>query len=140
MLHGARLPLAGIKVLLVEDSPDTQLLVSRLLKLAGATADTASDGKEGIEKARKNNYDVLLMDLQMPVMDGYEATAALRNEGYSRRIIALTAHTLGDERERCLKSGFDDHIGKPVNREVLIQRVEYWAVHKKAPLAAEQNL
>jgi hypothetical protein len=129
--QGASLSLDGIKVLLVEDSPDNQMLISRLLKLAGATVETASDGKEAVETANKNNYDVLLMDLQMPVMDGYEATAMLRKEGYNGRIIALTAHALNEERERCLKSGFDDHLSKPINRELLIQRVEYWARQKK---------
>ena len=135
---GDRPPLDGIKVLLVEDSPDNQLLISRILKLAGATVDTASDGKEGSEKAKKNYYDVLLMDLQMPVMDGYEATAELREGGYPGKIIALTAHALAEERERCLKSGFDDHLCKPVNRDALIERIEYWARQKKAPLEVEQ--
>lgn len=131
VFHGDRPPLDGIKVLLAEDSPDNQMLISRLLKLAGAAVDTASDGKEAIEKVNKNNYDVLLMDLQMPIMDGYEATAELRKEGYSGKIIALTAHALSEERERCLKSGFDDHLSKPINREFLIKRVEHWARQKK---------
>lgn len=117
------LRLDDIKVLVAEDSPDNQMLISRLLGLAGATVDVASDGKEAVEKARKNHYDVLLMDLQMPIMDGYEATAKLRQEGYRGKIVALTAHTLREERERCLKSGFDEHTGKPVNRDFLIELV-----------------
>lgn len=63
------------------------------------------------------------MVLQMPIMDGYEATVKLRSEGYPGKIVALTAHALSEERERCLRSGFDDHISKPVNRDLLIERV-----------------
>lgn len=136
--HGESPPLDGIKILLVEDSPDNQVLISRLLTLAGASVDTASDGQEAVEKAKKNNYDVLLMDLQMPVMDGYEATVELRKKGYSGKIIALTAHALSEERERCLKSGFNDHIVKPINRELLIQQVEHWARQKNAPQVVDQ--
>jgi CheY-like chemotaxis protein len=121
------LRLDGIKVLLAEDSVDNQTLVTRFLKLAGASVDIASDGKEATQKAKKDHYDVLLMDLQMPVMDGYEATSQLRKDGYRGKIVALTAHALSEERERCLKSGFDDHISKPVNRDLLIERVYYCA-------------
>jgi len=121
------LRLDGIKVLLAEDSVDNQTLVTRFLKLAGASVDVASDGREATQKAKNDHYDVLLMDLQMPVMDGYEATAQLRREGYRGKIVALTAHALSEERERCLKSGFDDHISKPVNRELLIERVYHSA-------------
>jgi len=130
---GDSLPLAGIKVLLAEDSPDNQVLVSRILKLAGASVDVVVNGREAVETATKNHYDVLLMDLQMPVMDGYEATAELRMKGSKIKIIALTAHTLGDERERCLRNGFDDHLGKPVNRDILIERIEKSAKQKGTP-------
>jgi CheY-like chemotaxis protein len=121
------LRLDGIKVLLAEDSIDNQTLVTRFLKLAGASVDIASDGKEATQKAKSDHYDVLLMDLQMPVMDGYEATSQLRREGYQGKIVALTAHALSEERDRCLKSGFDDHISKPVNRDLLIERVYHCA-------------
>ncbi len=122
--HGEQPRLDGIKILLAEDSPDNQLVVSRFLMLAGATVDAASNGKEAVEKAKKDQYDVILMDLQMPIMDGFEATAELRKEGYKGKIVALTAHTLSDDREGCLRSGFDEHIGKPVNRNALIEVVE----------------
>ncbi len=121
------LRLDGIKVLLAEDSIDNQTLVTRFLKLAGASVEIASDGKEATQKAKNDHYDVLLMDLQMPVMDGYEATSQLRREGYRGKIVALTAHALSEERERCLKSGFDDHISKPVNRDLLIELVYHCA-------------
>ncbi|MGZ3725802.1 MAG: ATP-binding protein [Pseudobdellovibrio sp.] len=124
-VHKKNLRLDGINVLLAEDSPDNQALVTRLLKLAGANVEIVSDGKAAVAKAgdMSHHYDVLLMDLQMPVMDGYEATAQLRKQGYNGKIVALTAHTLSDERERCLQSGFDEHIGKPINRDILIERV-----------------
>jgi|GEM_PF-6215453 len=117
-------PLEGVNILLAEDSPDNQMLISRLLRLAGATVNTAVNGKEAVEKANQVPHDVVLMDLQMPIMDGYEATAELRKSGYLGRIIALTAHTLSDDRERCLQSGFDEHVGKPVNRNILIERIK----------------
>ena len=115
--------LDGLRVLLTDDAPDNQLLVSRLLKLAGAEVDIASNGREAVEKALAREYDVLLMDLQMPVMDGYEATRELRNHGYPGTIIALTAHALKEERERCMVSGFDDHLSKPINRSSLVHRL-----------------
>ena len=119
--------LEGIKILLAEDSPDNQLLVTRLLRLAGAHVEVVSNGKEALTVAQAQKFDVILMDLQMPVMDGYEATAELRRLDYQGQIIALTAHTLSDERERCLRSGFNDHIGKPINRLTLLERVHHSA-------------
>lgn len=115
--------LDGIKVLLAEDTHDNQVLVSRLLKIAGATVVVASNGKEAVEKAKHEHFDVLLMDLQMPVMDGFEATAELRREGYDGKIVALTAHALNDEKQKCLASGFDDHLSKPINRNLLLKSV-----------------
>lgn len=121
--QGSRPRLEGIKILLAEDSPDNQFLVSRILKLAGATVEIASNGAEAVEMAQQDHYKVVLMDLQMPVMDGYEATAELRKKGYHGKIIALTAHTLDDDRKRCFEGGFDDHIGKPINRNILIEKM-----------------
>jgi signal transduction histidine kinase len=116
-------PLDGIQVLLAEDSPDNQILVSHLLTIAGARVEMASNGQEASEKAMLNAYDVILMDLQMPIMDGYEATALLRKQGYTGKILALTAHALNEDRDRSLRSGFDDHISKPINRETLINSI-----------------
>jgi CheY-like chemotaxis protein len=113
----------GLLVLVVDDAADNQMLVGRYLKRAGAQVDTAGNGREAIDKARRKAYDVLLMDLQMPIMDGYEATAALREGGYAKPIVALTAHALKEERRRCLSSGFDDHVGKPVNRGALLESI-----------------
>jgi PAS domain S-box-containing protein len=119
--------LHGIKILLAEDSPDNQLLASRFLRLAGASVDVVNNGKEAIELLGQKKYDVVLMDLQMPVMDGYEATAALRKNGFKGKILALTAHASNEEREHCLRSGFDGHIKKPIDRNILIDQVNYFS-------------
>lgn len=126
-LTGQSRRLDGVRVLLAEDSPDNQVLVSRILRLAGATVEIAANGKEALDKAWQDQYDIVLMDLQMPIMDGYEATAELRHSGYSGKIVALTAHALADERDRCLRNGFDDHLSKPVNRNILIERVDNYS-------------
>jgi PAS domain S-box-containing protein len=117
--------LDGVKILLVEDGLDNRVLVGRILSVAGAEVDTASNGKEALDKVNDKNYDILLMDLQMPVMDGYEATSTLRQGGYSKPIIALTAHALKEERQRCLVSGFDDHVRKPIDRSALINCIAH---------------
>lgn len=113
----------GLRILLVDDAVDNQVLIERILRLSGAQVDVVSNGREAVLKAATAGHDVILMDLQMPVMDGYEATTELRRQGYSGKIIALTAHALSDEKERCLKSGFDGHLSKPINRDVLIQEL-----------------
>lgn len=111
--------LAGLRTLLVEDSPDNQALISIYLGRAGARVDIASDGEQGYKMARSADYDVVLMDVQMPIMDGITAVKKLRAEGYARPIIALTAHAMKEERIRCLDAGFTDFLSKPVNREEL---------------------
>jgi CheY-like chemotaxis protein len=109
------------RVLVVDDSIDNRVLVTRYLQLEGAIVESAKNGKEAVEMVHKKPYDVLLMDLQMPVMDGFEATAALRREGYKCPVIALTAHALKEERERCLSNGFDAHLPKPIDRLALVE-------------------
>lgn len=115
--------LNGLRVLLAEDSADNQILVGRFLRMAGALVEMAENGEVAIEKMRHNKFDVVLMDLQMPLMDGYEATTELRRQGYQTPIIALTAHALNQERTRCLASGFDEHISKPIDRHTLVNGI-----------------
>jgi hypothetical protein len=115
--------LAGIHVLVVDDAPDNRLLVTRFLKIAGATSDSASDGTQGLEKAVSGKCDVVLMDIQMPVMDGYEAVSKLRSMHFDKPVIALTAHAMKSERERCLKSGFDAYLTKPIDRAELFAAI-----------------
>jgi PAS domain S-box-containing protein len=115
--------LTGKSVLLVDDSIDNQKLIAKFLKSVGAEVDAATNGVQGVEKALNGKYDVVLMDIQMPLMDGIEATRKLREQGYGRPIIALTAHALSDERTKCLKSGFSDYLSKPVTKGMLIEHV-----------------
>jgi len=115
--------LDGRKVLLVEDAVDNQVLISRYLTFVGAGVDVASNGREAVNMAESAPYDVVLMDIQMPEMDGYAATERLRSAGYDRPIIALTAHALNSEREKCLAAGFDDHLSKPIDRRQLVERI-----------------
>ncbi|MES2963983.1 MAG: response regulator [Bdellovibrionota bacterium] len=115
--------LFGIKVLVVDDACDNRTLMSRFLTGAGAEVACAEHGREGVDKALAGSFDVILMDIQMPILDGYAATQELRNNGYDRPIIALTAHALKEERERSLSAGCDDHLTKPIDRNTLITQV-----------------
>jgi PAS domain S-box-containing protein len=119
--------LHGIRVLVVDDSADNQLMMSRFLEGAGASVALASDGEEGVEKALAEDFDVVLMDVQMPRMDGYAATARLREKGYRKPIAALTAHAFPEEKNRCLAVGYTAHLSKPVNPRLLFEQVAYLA-------------
>ncbi|MBX3034922.1 MAG: response regulator [Bdellovibrionaceae bacterium] len=112
--------LQGLKVLLVEDSPDNQVLIRKLLDKAGAQVDVAGDGQEGVEKAFASEHDVILMDIQMPRMDGHEAAVTLRERGYGGPLIALTAHAMKEEQEKCERSGFSHFLSKPLSRQDLL--------------------
>jgi len=116
-------PLSGIRVLIVDDAPDNRLLISRFLALAGAIVTTAANASEGITVALSGDFDVILMDIQMPGMDGYEAVKRLRSLHYMRPIIALTAHAMQSDKDQCLKSGFDQYLTKPVSRPELIANI-----------------
>ena len=121
---------------IVEDGIDNQRLISFLLRKAGADVTLAENGKIAVEKAlttfpgrgrrhgdEKEPFDVILMDMRMPVMDGYEATRRLRREGYHNPIIALTADAMANSREKCTQAGCDDHLTKPFSREELLRLV-----------------
>lgn len=119
--------LAGMKILLVEDAQINQLLISRFLTKAGAEVELAENGALGMQKALAGDYVAVLMDIQMPEMDGYEATTQLREQGYEGPIIALTAHALKEDRERCMKAGCSDYLTKPIDRKLLISRITHFA-------------
>lgn len=120
--------LLGREILVVDDSPDNLMLIQRILRIAGAKAEIANSGKEGVEKAMNGKFGIVLMDLQMPGMDGYEATQELRRRGFKKPIIALTAHAMKEERKRCLESGFDEHLTKPIDRDFLVQLISGYPV------------
>jgi len=116
-------PLRGLHLLVVEDSPDNQELIKRFLENKGARVDLASDGEEGVAKALAGHHDLILMDIQMPVLDGYTATAQLRDAGYKRPIIAVTAYAMEEEKSRCLERGCNGHLSKPLNSNLLTHTV-----------------
>ena len=115
------MPLEKLKVLVVEDSKDNQLLVRHFLKGTGIEASFADNGEAGVSDALNKNFDVILMDIQMPQVDGYEATSRLRKSGYEKPIIALTAHAFKEEQEKALSSGFTDFVCKPIHRDQLLR-------------------
>ena len=119
--------LPGVRILVVDDSADNRLLLNRILLGAGATVDMAENGQEALNRIGQCSYDMVLMDLQMPVMDGYAANERLRQQGYKTPVIALTAHALREERQLCLDKGFTDHIGKPVDRIALLKTLTQYA-------------
>lgn len=112
------------KILLVEDAIDNQILLRKILTREGAVVDVASNGSEGCKKALWTPYDVVLMDIQMPILDGWEAVNLLRSRCYEKPIVALTAHAFREERERSMQSGFNDYLTKPVDRELMIHTLQ----------------
>ncbi|MGZ3787303.1 MAG: PAS domain S-box protein [Bacteriovorax sp.] len=114
------LALKGMKILFADDSPDNQFLVEHFLSLNGADVSLASDGSEAVDKALAGKFDVILMDIQMPKMDGYQATKILLDRGYKTPIIALTAHAMDEEREKTRATGFAAHLTKPLNFNELL--------------------
>jgi PAS domain S-box-containing protein len=115
--------LNGVKILIVEDAPENQFLLKHFLTGVGATVATAENGQEGVRKAMSEPFDLILMDIQMPILDGYQATQQLRQQQFKQPILALTAYALKEERERCIFAGCNDHLTKPINRDDLISYV-----------------
>lgn len=117
----ASVVLRGLNVLLVEDSVDNQFLVQNLLNKTGARVTVANNGAEGVDIALAQKFDVILMDIQMPIMGGHEAVRTLRAKQYAGPVVALTAHAMEEERQRSEQSGFNHFLTKPINRSSLLE-------------------
>jgi len=138
---GADIDRKAIRILLAEDYPTNQEIVKKYLHHAGYKMDLAEDGMRALEAFKRRRYDLILMDVQMPIMDGFQATEAIRkletelhalgNENIRQTscripIIAMTAHAMSEHRERCLEVGMDDFLSKPISRKGLLSMIEKW--------------
>lgn len=134
------------RVLLVEDNPVNLMVGQRLLGVLGITCDTASNGEAALLRIAASRYDIVLMDCQMPVMDGYTATRRWREheaaEGSARRlpIIAMTANAMAGDRQKCLDAGMDDYLAKPVTRSELDRCIHRWWDPDAAPVAVAERV
>jgi CheY-like chemotaxis protein len=120
---------SGGRVLVAEDNPVNQRVVVMILKKLGYASDVAANGREVLDALELGSYGAVLMDCQMPEMDGFEATQAIRSGGSGFSdipIIALTANALDGEKDRCLAAGMDDYLAKPIKAEALGQKLEVW--------------
>ncbi|WP_218109979.1 response regulator [Oligoflexus tunisiensis] len=115
--------LAGRRILVVDDAEDNRLLLDLFLRNIGATVECVENAQLGISRALSKPYDAILMDIEMPDVDGYQATKQLREEGYQGPIIAITAHATQDVRFKCIQAGCNDFMTKPINRDSLLRQV-----------------
>jgi CheY-like chemotaxis protein len=118
----------ALRILMAEDNAINQRVAKLILQRAGFNIDLVADGNEALEAHKANPYDLILMDCQMPTMDGFEASRQIRLlNGRQPVIIAVTANALVGERERCLSAGMDDYLSKPFQAEQLVAVVKKWA-------------
>lgn len=116
----------GRVILIVEDDPGNLKLIRDLLQIRGYTTLEATDGKQGVDMARAKMPDLILMDIQMPVMDGFEATSILKADPVTKSItiVALTAFAMQGDREKCIEAGFNDYITKPLDTRAFMTKIK----------------
>jgi two-component system sensor histidine kinase/response regulator len=120
-------PMPGARVLVAEDNPTNQLVAARLLRTIGIDdVAVVASGQEAVQRLAAERFDLVLMDCHMPVMDGYQATRRLRQQGIEVPVIAMTANAMADDRERCLQAGMNDHLAKPVALQTMQEVVYRW--------------
>ncbi len=132
---GGECLLGGLRILLADDARDNRKIVSWHLRRAGATVDFAENGRIAMEKALQasgsgHGFDIVLMDMQMPELDGFAATRALREKGFERPIIALTAHAMTGDRDQCLAAGCNDYATKPIDPHELVLTLARWVASR----------
>jgi len=132
-----------LRILVVDDTVDNQNLAKRILEKEGYRVDVAENGEKAIEAVRSSHYDLILMDVQMPVMDGFSATKEIRKLQRERNlertpIVALTAHALVGYREKCMENEMDDYITKPLKKKVLLETIDRWTF-KVNPMLEKSN-
>jgi PAS domain S-box-containing protein len=123
------------RILLAEDNPVNQKLAKMMMTKAGYHVEIAHNGQEAYDKYTKapEAFDLIFMDIQMPEMDGMKATKAIRDKGFDKiPIVAMTAHAMKGDREKCLEAGMDDYVPKPVKRELVFEMLEKWVFNKEA--------
>jgi two-component system sensor histidine kinase/response regulator len=134
--------LEGVRILLVEDNPVNQQVVRKILEKAGCAVDAAGDGQAALDALERAAYDLVVMDVQMPVMDGFEATAAIRSDDRWKAlpVVAMTAHALQGDRDRCLAAGMTDYIPKPVDTKQMFDVITRWVGRAEATSPADAGV
>ncbi len=127
------------QVLVAEDVRSNQMLVKWLLEKVGFEVTVAEDGNEAVQKVRSRSFDLILMDIQMPNMNGYEATRTLRNEGVKTPIIALTASAMSGDEGKCICAGCDDYLSKPIDRRKLLEKIRKYLLVKDKSLSEKAD-
>lgn len=140
-----RKDLQGMKILLTEDNTINQQIACELMTAVGVTVTIANHGQEALDilhKCEPGRFDIILMDIQMPVMNGYETSRLIRQETQfdDLPIMAMTAHAMAEEKDRCLAAGMNDHISKPINPSALFDRLYYWYAKKKITMVPPDSI
>jgi len=127
------------KTLIVEDSKANQQLIGILLKKLGFESEIAENGKEAVDLVVQNQFDLIVMDMQMPVMNGYEATKAIREKGIKTPIIAITANAMRGDKEKCIAAGCDHYMPKPIDRNELVKIIQIHIEPKEGKISDQIN-